>query len=383
MMAEQKISVALVGMGGYGLTYVNEILENSESYGMDCIAMVDICPEKCERIDEIRERGIPVYTDMEEMYKHCQPELVFIATPIHFHCRQVCFALEHGSNVLCEKPIAATLADAKKMLETEKRTNRFVAIGFQMCYHHVLLEAKKDMLSGVYGKPIKFKAIIGQRRNLAYYQRGWAGKIKAGDDYVYDSVANNSAAHYLHNLYFMAGDELNRSAFPKEIEAECYRGNYIENFDTITAKIKTTTGVDLYFATFQCGEKHHDHYAVCQLEKGTVTIEQDGRMVGRFNTGEIKEYGSIYMPSKSKMQYALEAVRGADTIFCDINTALAHAYTIQYIQDNIKVTDLTDRSEVINVANEGEAPNLVRCVKGLDDAMWDCFHQEAMLSSWI
>lgn len=292
-MTEKRVSAALVGMGGYGMIYVNEILDKGESYGMDCVAMVDIYPEKCDRIDEIKERGIPVYTDMEEMYKHCRPELVFISTPIQFHCRQVCFALEHGSNVLCEKPVAATLADAKKMLEAVKHTNRFVAIGFQMCYHHVLLEAKKDMISGVYGKPIKFKAMIGQRRNLAYYQRGWAGKIKAEDDYIYDSVANNSAAHYLHNLYFMAGDELNRSAFPKEIEAECYRGNYIENFDTITAKI-TTTDVELYFAAFQCGERFYDHYAVCQLEKGTVSIEQDGRVVGKLDNGEIKNYGSLY-----------------------------------------------------------------------------------------
>lgn len=382
-MTEKRVSAALVGMGGYGMIYVNEILDKGESYGMDCVAMVDIYPEKCDRIDEIKERGIPVYTDMEEMYKHCQPELVFISTPIQFHCRQVCFALEHGSNVLCEKPVAATLADAKKMLEVVKRTNRFVAIGFQMCYHHVLLEAKKDMISGVYGKPIKFKAMIGQRRNLAYYQRGWAGKIKAGDDYIYDSVANNSAAHYLHNLYFMAGDELNRSAFPKEIEAECYRGNYIENFDTITAKITTTTDVELYFAAFQCGERFYDHYAVCQLEKGTVSIEQDGRVVGKLNNGEIKNYGSLYTPAKSKMQHALEAVRGEDTIFCDINTAMAHVQTIQYIQDNVKVTDLTERSEVINVANEGETPNLVRCVKGLDDAMKECFEYEKMLSAKI
>lgn len=382
-MTEKKVTVALVGMGGYGINYVNEILNNSETYGMHCVAMADVCPEKCKCIEDVRAQGIPIYPSIEALYENHQPDLLFISTPIQFHCRQICFALRHGSHVLCEKPVASTLADAKKILETAKETNLFIAIGFQRCYSSVVLAAKNDVISGKYGKPIKLKAIIGQRRNLAYYERGWAGKIKAGDDYIYDSVANNSSAHYLHNLFFMAGETLNTSAFPEKIEAECYRGNSIETYDTITARIRTTSGVDLYFAAFQCGENHYKHYAYCQFEKGIITFEQDGRIVGRLHTGEILEYGNLNTGAGSKVQCAVEAVRGKNTIFCDVSTALAHTYTIQYIQDHVEVRDLTDRSEIINVAKEGEEPDLVRCVKGLDKAMLDCFQKEAMLSSYI
>ena len=381
-MKEKKVTVALIGMGGYGINYVNEILNNSEAYGMTCVAMADVCPEKCKYYEDVRAQGIPIYPSLEALYENHQPDLLFISTPIQFHCRQTCFALKHGSHVLCEKPIAATLENAEKMFQTAKETNLFVAIGFQRCYNSAVLAAKNDAISGRYGSPIKFKSIIGQRRNLAYFQRGWAGKLKAGDDYIYDSVANNSSAHYLHNLFFMAGEALNTSAFPDKIEAECYRGNHIENYDTITAKIRTTSGIDLYFAAFQCGEKDYKHYACCQFEKGTITFEQDGRIVGRLDTGETIDYGKLSTGYGSKVLCAVEAVRGKDTIFCDINTAMAHIYTIQYIQDHVEVQDLTDRSEVINVAKEGETPELIRCVKGLDEAMLDCFRREAMLSSW-
>ena len=318
---------------------------------------------------------------MEELFEKQVPELVFISTPIQFHCRQVCFALEHGSHVLCEKPAAATLEDAQKMLETAKVTGRFAAIGFQRCYNRAILSAKQDILSDRYGKPIKLKAIVGQQRNLAYYRRGWAGKLKVGEDYIYDSVANNSAAHYLHNLLFFAGETLSTAAFPETIEAECYRGNEIENYDTITAKIRTTSGVELYFAAFQCGERHYKHYAEFLFENGSIVIEQDGSIVGRLSTGELKEYGNFNTDMGNKVQCAVRAVRGEDTIYCDVNTALPHAYAIQYIQDHVKICDLTDRSEVINVAKDGEEPNFVRCVKGLDEAMIDCFRREAMLSA--
>lgn len=90
---EKVITVALVGMGGYGSYYVEEILNNSETYGMDCVAMVDIYPEKSKYVDEVKARGIPIYSNMEELYEKHRPQLVFISTPIQFHCRQSCFAL--------------------------------------------------------------------------------------------------------------------------------------------------------------------------------------------------------------------------------------------------------------------------------------------------
>jgi len=380
---EKVITVALVGMGGYGSYYVEEILNNSETYGMDCVAMVDIYPEKSKYVHEVKARGIPIYSNMEELYEKHRPQLVFISTPIQFHCRQSCFALQHGSHVLCEKPTAATLEDAKTMLKEAESAGKFVIVGFQKCFNRAVLRAKEDILSGKYGKLIKMKAVIGQQRTLAYYQRGWAGRIKVGEDYIYDSVANNSAAHYLHNLFFLAGEKLNVSAFPDQIEAECYRGNDIENYDTITTKIRTVSGVEVYFAAFQCGKRNYPHCAHLQFEGGMMEIAQDGSVVGQLSTGERLEYGNFNRDDVSKVKCAVEAVRGKDTIYCDINTAMAHTYTIQFIQNHMKVIDLINRAEVINVGKVGEEPNLARCVKGLDEAILHCYDQETMLSSWL
>ena len=60
MMTEKKVTVALVGMGGYGIYYVEEILNNSEKYGMTCVGMVDICPEKSKYIEEVNGQGISI-----------------------------------------------------------------------------------------------------------------------------------------------------------------------------------------------------------------------------------------------------------------------------------------------------------------------------------
>ena len=127
----KKVTVAVSGMGGYGTHYVNAILNQSEEFGMECVGMISTHPEKYADSEEFKSRNIPIYRSIEELYDHVVPELLFISTPIHLHCPQACYALERGSNVLCEKPTSATLADAKKMLKKSKETGKFVAIGYQ------------------------------------------------------------------------------------------------------------------------------------------------------------------------------------------------------------------------------------------------------------
>ncbi|MEO7318932.1 MAG: Gfo/Idh/MocA family oxidoreductase, partial [Chthoniobacteraceae bacterium] len=55
--------------------------------------------------------------------------LVIIASPPKLHGPQSIFALEHGAAVLCEKPMAGSLADAEAMTEAAARTSRALAIG--------------------------------------------------------------------------------------------------------------------------------------------------------------------------------------------------------------------------------------------------------------
>lgn len=377
-MTDKKVRVAVIGMGGYGLHYVERVLNNSDELNIECVGMVDVYPEKCKFINEVRAKNIPIYSSIEDLYENHSPELVFISTPIQFHCPQACFALLHGSNVLCEKPAAATVEEVRKMIAVSKKTEKFLAIGFQRSYSSAVLKAKQDILDGKYGKAIKFKCIAVQRRQLSYFERGWAGRIKIGDSFVYDSVANNSCAHFLHNLFFMAGDKINTSAVPVNSEARLYRVNDIENFDTITSKFTTDNGIELYFAATQCGEENFLPYTVCEFEKGTVTFEQGETLVGRLDSGEEIVYGNLKGDNFEKIPLCIDAVHGADTIYCDAETTLPHAMAIDFIQKNCEIKTLTGW-EIINAIPGEENPIYVKVLKGLKEKMLECFENESML----
>lgn len=80
------------------------------------VGIFDVNKEAAE--DVAKEFGIEnVYTDAEEMLKEQNPDLVSVCAPNMFHKTYTLLALNYGANVLCEKPLAFTYADAKEMFD--------------------------------------------------------------------------------------------------------------------------------------------------------------------------------------------------------------------------------------------------------------------------
>ena len=78
-----------------------------------------------------RSFGIPkVYTDYDAMLTDPDIELVYIATPNSLHYAQTKAALLAGKNVLCEKPMATSAAEAEAMLDAAKKAGKHLQIGF-------------------------------------------------------------------------------------------------------------------------------------------------------------------------------------------------------------------------------------------------------------
>jgi hypothetical protein len=91
--------------------------------------------------------------------------------------------------------------------------------------------------------------------------------------WVLDSPANNAAAHDLHNLLFLLGDEYNTSATPVQIEAETYRARDIASFDTIAARIHLEgTDAELLFTASHAiaPENALDPAFIIEFEYATV-----------------------------------------------------------------------------------------------------------------
>jgi len=371
------MKVVLIGTGGYGLNYVRELLGCKDS-DVHWVGVVDPYIDSCELKDKILEANIPVYATIEEFYENNTADLALLSTPTYLHRPQSIYAVSHGSNVLCEKPLAPTVEDAVAMHEAEKKYGRFIAIGYQWSYSKVIQDLKKDILNGVLGTPISLKTIICWPRNYAYFKRGtgWAGKISKDGVMVLDSIAANACAHYLHNMFFVLGKSMNSSILYSSFEGECLRANNIENFDTCSFKIKTVDGVPLYYVASHATDKRKNPEFVYTFENAIVRYsqEEDSIIRATFNNGETKVYGDPFADSFGKIWNCVDCIRNGTTPICTVETAMTHNKFIYDVYKNVKIEQLPHDSIFENENKDGIY------VKGLYDKICRAYDEEKLLS---
>jgi len=90
-------------------------------------------------------------------------DAVFVCTPNRFIPDVVVAALDAGKHVFCEKPPGRSLADIERIMEAEKRNpGQVLKIGFNHRYHYGIMEAKKIVDSGKYGRILWMRGIYGK-----------------------------------------------------------------------------------------------------------------------------------------------------------------------------------------------------------------------------
>lgn len=113
-----------------------------------CISAVSDINETAAK-ETAKRHGIPnFYQNAEEMLEKEKPDLVSVCVPNCFHKEYTLMALNHGANVLCEKPLAFAYADAKEMFDTAERNGKLLMACQSMRFTPDRLAAKKFIDEG-------------------------------------------------------------------------------------------------------------------------------------------------------------------------------------------------------------------------------------------
>lgn len=127
---ERIVKIGIIGCGGIANGKHMPSLKKLENVQM--VAFCDIIEERAVKAcKEYGAEGAKVYTDYQELLKDPQIEVVHVCTPNRSHSFITVDALHAGKHVMCEKPMAKTYAEAKKMLEAARETGKKLTIGYQ------------------------------------------------------------------------------------------------------------------------------------------------------------------------------------------------------------------------------------------------------------
>ncbi|NWL86488.1 oxidoreductase [Paenibacillus sp. 79R4] len=119
----------IVGCGG--IANGKHMPSLSKLENVEMVAFCDIIPERAEEAAaKFGTAEAKVYADYKKMLAEEQLDIVHVLTPNDAHAEISIAALDSGHHVMCEKPMAKTAADARRMVEAAKRSGKKLTIGY-------------------------------------------------------------------------------------------------------------------------------------------------------------------------------------------------------------------------------------------------------------
>lgn len=163
--ANDRVSVAVVGLGGRGNDHLTEFINLP---GVEIAAICDVDPvamEKAQgRIVASGRRAARQFSDMRRIIELAEVHAVSMATPNHWHALGAVWAMAAGKDVYCEKPASHDPAESRIMLEAARRHGRMLQVGMQSRSLPHKVEAVNLLRSGVIGEVYAAKGICYKRR---------------------------------------------------------------------------------------------------------------------------------------------------------------------------------------------------------------------------
>lgn len=252
---------ALIGCGRISPNHVAAAKAN----GLDIVALCDIAEENARdkavkfELDETTK----IYQNYQEMLEKEKPELVAIATESGKHATIALDCIEAGCNLIIEKPIALSLADADKVIRKAAEKGVKVCACHQNRFNKSILKIREAVVKNRFGKMYYGTAHIRWTRDYEYYSRApWRGTWEQDG-----GALMNQCIHNIDLLRWMMGDEVSEVVGM----TDRLKHDFIEAEDMGIALIKFKNGAyGIVEGTTDIYPKNLEETLYLFGEKGTV-----------------------------------------------------------------------------------------------------------------
>jgi predicted dehydrogenase len=172
-MRQELLRVAVVGCG-VGRNHI----ARGYRYHPDKFCVEALCDVDAAQLEAVGEEFvIPRHTgSFDEVLRMDDVDIVDICTPVALHLGQILAALAAGKDVVCEKPLAASLAGVDQAIEAERTAVGRVMPIFQYRFGNGVQKAKRIIELGIAGKPYLATVETAWKRTESYYKTPWRGR---------------------------------------------------------------------------------------------------------------------------------------------------------------------------------------------------------------
>ena len=143
------LKFAIVGCGRIAKRH-SDLLGESQISGAQLVAVADKQIARAQVIADAK--NVAAYQDMNEMMAKEKPDVVAVLTESGLHAQHVIELAPYGAHIVVEKPMALTLEDADKMIETCDRHGVRLCVVKQNRFNVPVVELRKALEAGRFGK---------------------------------------------------------------------------------------------------------------------------------------------------------------------------------------------------------------------------------------
>ena len=273
---DRVLKVGVIGCGGISVMHFGSIECFNDA---KLVACCDIVKEKADAY--AAKYNCSAYEDYKEMIDKEELDVVHLCLPHYLHSKVAIYAMEHGINVLTEKPMDIDYQSAENAVNVAKKTGLQFGVIFQCRYNNAIKFVKKALTDGKLGKVISARSVLTWKREGAYYTNSdWKGTWdKEGGGVLIDQ-----AIHSFDLANWMIDSEI------EDVKCSMFNYNhpYLKVEDTVQALITYKNGVK--YSLFAMNNYGCDEPIEVRLfcEKGKVIFTYDDAYI-EYNDGTKEE----------------------------------------------------------------------------------------------
>ena len=367
-MKNNKLQVAVIGCGGIANQKHFPALK-SQADKCEMVAFCDIQIERAEKAaKEYGSADAKVCQDYNELLKDENIDVVHICTPNVSHSPIAVAAFEAKKHVLCEKPMAATTEDARKMMDAWKKSGMKFTIGYQNRFRTDAQALKRACEEGKLGEVYFAKAHAVRRRAVPTWgvfpdksKQGGGPLIDIGthalditlwcmDNYDIESVTGSVFEKLGHSELAVQDNQFGLWD-PKTFEVEDSAFGYIKLKDGAAIFLESAWAINMSksreAACTLCGTKAGAQQLGSMSMEGGYDLEFNQTTHGKLTETRFSEGGTIafFEGEKTDPEF-LEAKQWLEAIVEDKEPLVRpeQAFVVTKVLDNIYKSAATGKT---------------------------------------
>jgi len=217
-----------------------------------------VCDVKLDRVRALGKKYKCDYftNSLDLLSNEPEIEVIAVCSPNYLHSVHTISSLRAGKHVICEKPMAITVADCRKMMIEADKSSKDLFIVKQNRFNPPIEALKKVIDEGRLGRVLNVEVNCFWNRNDEYYTSSdWKGKKEFDGGTLFTQFS-----HFIDLMYWLAGDVKNLRA---------YGGNLLHNK---TIEFEDTGSVILEFSSGALGTINYTVNSHKKNMEGSITV---------------------------------------------------------------------------------------------------------------